>query len=163
MSPTCPAIGFRQDVGRYATPGLEKFVEFSSSEDFAICNGWELKYGARNGMVLVDSELRSWRVVSVTRLGIVPPLWSFLLRFLLQQAPYWVDQELEPLEPITLDQLKDRMAASVLSNPDDWRDDEAIAGEDGPPQDEQEMLDARVAGIRAADSVEGIWEFLYCR
>ena len=55
------------------------------------------------------------------------------------------------------------MAASVLSNPDDWRDDEAIAGEDGPPQDEQEMLDARVAGIRAADSVEGIWEFLYCR
>ena len=87
MSPTFPAIGFRQDVGRYATPGLEKFVEFSSSEDFAICNGWELKYGARNGMVLVDSELRSWRVVSVTRLGIVPPLWSFLLRFLLQQAP----------------------------------------------------------------------------
>ena len=114
-------------------------------------------------MVLVDSELRSWRVVSVTRLGIVPPLWSFLLRFLFQQAPYWVDQELEPLEPITLDQLKDRMAASILSNPDDWRDDEAIAGEDGPPQDEQELLDARVAGIRAADSVEGIWEFLYCR
>ena len=54
-------------------------------------------------------------------------------------------------------------AASVLSNPDDWRDDEAIAGEDGPPQDEQEMLDPRVAGIRAADSFEGIWEFLYCR
>ena len=72
-------------------------------------------------------------------------------------------QKLEPLEPITLDQLKDRMAASILSNPDDWRDDEAIAGEDGPPQDEQELLDARVAGIRAADSVEGIWEFLYCR
>jgi hypothetical protein len=72
-------------------------------------------------------------------------------------------QKLEPLEPITLDQLKDRMAASILSNPDDWRDDEAIAGEDGPPQDEQELLDARIAGVRAADSVEGIWEFLYCR
>ncbi|MCA3755950.1 MAG: hypothetical protein IM671_07525 [Phenylobacterium sp.] len=160
MNPTFPAIGFRRDVGRYGTPDLEKFDEFLSAEDFAICDQWELKYGARNGMVLVDSNLNCWRVTNVKRLRIRRPLWSYLLRLLVQQALYWVDQDLEPLEPITLDQLKDRIAASILSNPDDWRDDEAIAGEDGPPQDEQELLYAIVAGVRAADSVEGIVDFL---
>ena len=160
MSPTFPAFGFRQDVGRYATPGLEKFDQFDIAEDFAVCSQWDLKYGSRNGMVLVDANLRCWRVVRVRRLGIRPPLWSYLLRLLFQQALYQVDVELEPLEPITLDQLKDRMTASILSNPDDFRDDEAIAGEAGPPQDEQELLDAIVAGIRAADSVEGIADFV---
>lgn len=156
MSPTFPAFGFRRDVGRYATPGLEKFDDFHCAEDFAICDQWELKYGARDGMVLVDSNLNCWRVRGVKRLGIRRPLWYFLFRLLFQQAQFQVEPDLEPLEPITLDQLKDRIAASILANPDDWRDDEAIAGEDGPPQDEQELLDAIVAGVRAADSLEGI-------
>jgi hypothetical protein len=160
MNPTFPVFGFRDDVGRYGTPGLEKFEQFDFAEAFAICSGWDLKYGSRNGMVIVDANLQSWRVTRVRRLGIRPPLWSYLLRLLFQQALYRVDIELEPLEPITLDQLKDRMASSILLNPDDWRDDEAIAGEAGPPQDEQEMLDAIVAGIRAADSVEEIADFV---
>jgi hypothetical protein len=116
MSPTFPAFGFRQDVGRYATPGLEKFDQFDFAEDFAVCSQWDLKYGSRNGMVLVDANLRCWRVVRVRRLGIRPPLWSYLLRLLFQQALYQVDVELEPLEPITLDQLRDRMTASILPN-----------------------------------------------
>ncbi|MFM8375767.1 MAG: hypothetical protein ACKN9P_06885 [Phenylobacterium sp.] len=127
MSPTFPAFGFRRDVGRYATPGLEKLDAFPRAEHFATCDQWELKYGAREGMVLVDSELRCWRVLSVKRLGFQPPLLTFLYRRLFGVAFYRVDQVLEALEPTTLDQLKDRITTCILSNPDDWRGEEDIA------------------------------------
>ena len=47
-------------------------------------------------------------------------------------------------------------AASIQANPDDWRDDEAIAGEAGPPRDEQELLDELKASVRAAASLPQI-------
>ena len=57
---------------------------------------------------------------------------------------------------MTLEQVKDRVAASIQANPDDWRDDEAIAGEAGPPREEQELLDELEASVRAAASLPQI-------
>jgi len=44
--------------------------------------------------------------------------------------------------------VKERAVASVRANPDDGRDDEAIAGEAGPPRDEEELLDELEAAVR---------------
>jgi len=57
---------------------------------------------------------------------------------------------------MTLEQVKDRVAASIQANPDDWRDDEAIAGEAGPPREEQELLDELEASVRTAASLPQI-------
>jgi len=62
---------------------------------------------------------------------------------------------------MTLDEVKDRVAASIQSNPDDWRDDEAIAGEAGPPREEQELLDELKASVRAAASLPQIINVLF--
>ena len=62
---------------------------------------------------------------------------------------------------MTLEQVKDRVAASILANPDDWRDDEAIAGEAGPPREEQDLLDEMVAAVRAAASLPQIIDALH--
>lgn len=51
--------------------------------------------------------------------------------------------------------------ASITANPDRWRDDEAIAGEDGPPRDEQEMLDELQAGVRKAETLPQLINALY--
>jgi len=44
---------------------------------------------------------------------------------------------LAKVEPLNLEEVKARTIASIKANPDDLRDDEAIAPESGPPRDEQ--------------------------
>ncbi|WP_300573422.1 hypothetical protein [Phenylobacterium sp.] len=160
MSPTFPALAFHRDVGRYAEEGREKLTNFVDPDDFSMCTSWELKYGQRLGMVLVGPDLQGWKVVGVTDLGVVGSFWERVLRFLVQQSTHLIDQQIEPIGPMTLEQVKDRVAASILANPDDWRDDEAIAGEAGPPREEQDLLDEMVAAVRAAASLPQIIDAL---
>jgi hypothetical protein len=71
----------------------------------------------------------------------------------------WLGQERARLDqliqqpPLSLDEIKERACAPIDANPDDWRDDEAIAGEAAPPRDEQDMLDELQASARAARSL----------
>jgi len=156
VSLTFPALAFRRDVGRYSEAGREKVDYFLTPEDFSTCTSWDLQHGSRVGMVLVGPDLQCWKVVSVIDQGVVGPFWGRLLRFLVQQSVHRIDQQVEALEPMTLEQVKDRVAASIQANPDDWRDDEAIAGEAGPPREEQELLDEQEASVRAAASLPQI-------
>lgn len=161
MSPTFPALAFRRDVGRHAQAGRERLTWFLDAEDFSTCTSWELKHGERLGMMLVGPDLRCWEVVRVVDLGVSRPLRERLLRFLVRQSVHQIDQEVAELAPMTLEELKARTVASIQTNPDDWRDDEGIAGETGLPRDEQELLDELAAGVRAARSVPQIINALY--
>lgn len=161
MSPTFPALAFHRDVGRYAVPGRERLTWFLDADDFSTCTSWELKHGERLGMVLVGPNLRCWKVLGVVDLGVVRPLWERVFRFLVQQSVHRIDQQIVEIEPVTLEQVKARAIASIQANPDDWRDDEAIAGEAGPPRDEQDLLDELAAAVRAAASVPQIINALY--
>lgn len=162
MSPTFPALAFRRDVGRHAKSGRERLTWFLDAEDFSTCTSWEVSHGERLGMVLVGRELRCWKVVGVVDLGVVArPFWEQVLRFVVRQRLHRIAQEIAEIEPMTLEQLKARAAASIQANPDDWRDDEAIAGEAGPPRDEQELLDELADAVRAAPSVPQIINALY--
>jgi len=159
--PSFPALGFRRDVGREPVPGRELVTWFLDLEDFSTCTTWSLSRGERLGMVLVDHDCRCWRVVAVKDLGVTRSLWERVFRFLMRQSLHRIDQELITQAPLTLAQVKDRVCASIQANPDDWRDDEAIAGEAGPPRDEQEMLDERQAAVRRAQSLPQVINALY--
>lgn len=161
MSPTFPALAFRRDVGRYAMAGRERLTWFRDVEDFSTCTSWELKHGERLGMVLVGSDLRCWKVRAVVDLGVAGPLGARMFRFLVRQSVHQIDQEIAETEPMTLEQVKIRTVGSIKANPDDWRDDEAIAGEAGPPRDEQDLLHELAAAVRAAESVPQIINALY--
>jgi hypothetical protein len=112
-------------------------------------------------MDVVGSDLRCWKVLAVVDLGVVRPLLERAFRFFLRQSVHRIDQQIVEIEPVTLEQVKARIIASIHANPDDWRDDEAIAGEAGPPRDEQELLDELEAGVLAAPSLPQIINVLY--
>lgn len=160
-APSFPALAFRRDVGRDPVPGRERLALFFNEEDFATSTMWGIQRGERLGMELADSDGRCWRVLSVVDLGVVGSFWERVLRFLLRQSLHGLDQQLVEIEPLTLDQLKARACASIQANPDDWRDDEAIAGEVDPPREEQDLLDELKAKAMAAQTLHQLMNALY--
>jgi hypothetical protein len=78
-----------------------------------------------------------------------------------RQSVHRIDQQLIEIEPLALDQVKERACASIEANPDDWRDDEAIAGEVAPPREEREMLDELQAAVRMAQTLPQLINALY--
>lgn len=156
-----PVISIAPRVGPHALPGQQDVDFFVNERDFATCTGWDLKFHARDGMFLADSAGCCWRIVSVRDLGITGSFWSRVFRLLLQQSVHQVCCELEEVETLSVGALRERVCAAIASDPDRWRDDEAVAGEDGPPRDEQEMLDELLETVRGADSVPQIINALF--
>lgn len=126
-------------------PRRETWDWFWDVEDFSICESWRLK--ARPEMLIVDSEGRCWRISSVRDLGVAGNFRTRVLRFLVRQSLHRLDQVLVPLPSMTFGDFQRRLCAAIQNNPDYWRDDEAIAGEDGQPRD--------VAGRPVQDAVTG--------
>lgn len=141
--------------------GRESLTWFLDAEDFSTCTSWALKHGERLGMVLIDRDLRCCRVLGGVDLGLTRPLWERTFRFRVQQSVHRIDQQIVEIEPLTLEQVKAWTAEAILANPDDWRDDETIAGEAGPPRDEQDLLDELKTAAYSAASVPQIINTLY--
>ena len=156
-----PVLAIGPDVGRDAIAGRERLDWFLDEEDFSTCTSWDLKVGARQGMLLADSAGRCWRIVRVLDLGVTRGFWERALRFVLQQSVHRISQEIVEEVPCLLSELKERVCVSIAANPDSWRDDEAIAGENGPPRDEQEMLDELQAAVRQARTLPQVINVLY--
>lgn len=132
-------------------PGREAWEWFWDPEDFLICESWRL--ANRLGMLIADSDGRCWEVSSYRDMGITGGFWERVWRLLLRQGLHRLDQNLKALPSMTLDDVKSRFCAAIQNNPDYWRDDEAIAGEDGPPRNEQDLLDEMKAQVMRANSV----------
>jgi hypothetical protein len=159
--PSFPALAFRRDVGRFAMPGRERLTWFLDAEDFSTCTAWALRRGERLGMTLVDRAGHCWTVLGVTDCGVVGSFMEKTWRFLVRQSVHRVEQQTIEVEAQALERVKDRVILAIRSNPDDWRDDEAIAGEAGPPRDEADLLDELEAAVRSASSVSQIIDVLY--
>ena len=159
--PLFPALAFCRDVGRYAVPGRECLNWFLDLEDFSTCTSWELERGERLGMVLVDSSGRCWKVMAVVDLGVERPFWERVFRFLMRQSVHRIDQRLVEIDSLVLDQVKERARASIEADPDDWRHREAITDEDGPSQEELEMLDELEEAVRTAQTLPQLINALY--
>lgn len=114
----------------------------------------DLLPGRTKEMVLVDSAGRRWEVRSLEAVPYPPN------RSLRQRLKDWRSTErdvrLDLVEAgvVDFDTVKEWVCTLIDEYPDDHRDDEAIAGEDGPPRDEQELLEEIKARVRRTRSIE---------
>jgi hypothetical protein len=100
-------------------------------------------------------------ITDVQYLGRIGSFWMRALRVLLRCSLYRVSCGLSEAAPLSLNTLKDRVCSAIDGNPEQWWDDEALAGEDGPPRDEQEMLDELKTEVRRVQSVAEIIKALW--
>ena len=84
-----------------------------------------------------------------------------VVRVLLRCSVYRVSCGPTEAAALSLHKLKDRVCSAIDGNPEQWWDDEALAGEDGPPRDEQEMLDELKTEVRRAQSVAEVIKALW--
>ncbi len=131
-------------------------VCFHNADQFGRCYRRDLERAAWTGMVLVDNAGRSWEITGVRRrhdLSIGKRISLFLSR------EYSIEVDLAEREPISFQELMMRVIETIDANPHEWRDDEAIAGESGPPRDEMEMLEEIKDRVRKAQSVDELIQF----
>lgn len=74
---------------------------------------------------------------------------------------YKVTQDLAPEPALAFEDLQARVCAAIQNDPDSFRDDEAIAGEDGPPREEQDLLDELKAGVMVCRTVPEILDWVW--
>jgi hypothetical protein len=100
---------------------------------------------------LIDSSGRRWKVTGVRRLGRSRPFLPWLFWTLLTATPnYSIEQDLEPLEPLTLDEVKERVCASMRAHPEFSCDD---------PESKRE-LSQRLNEVRRVKKIARIDEVL---
>ena len=91
-------------------------------------------------------------MVRVIDIGPRGKSWERILRIIFR-GDRRVRHDLAEEDSLTFDAVLNRVCSSIQANPDHWRDDEAIAGEDGPLRDEQEMLDEQIERVRRATNL----------
>lgn len=152
-----PVLGIAPARGGRSEAGEETCAYFYNARFFATADASELKRRDRDDMLLIDSKFRCWKVDKVIDLGIARrKWWEWLLDLIGRDPTHDVDYELTPLAPMTLEQVHDRIAHAIRSNPYEWQDDERIAGEDGEPVEHEVLLDEYVARVRKAKTMTKI-------
>jgi hypothetical protein len=147
-----PILALVPDYGGWAVEGLEMVEHFMTEELFTDVSSFDLKKRPHTAMLLVDVTGCCWRVLRVTRIGI-PGTGMYRLLNLIFRDQHLVRYEIEEAPTVPFEEVRRRVCESILSHPDMYRDDEAIAGEDAPPRDEQEMLEEVAAAARAASNM----------
>lgn len=148
--PQFPILLFQPSPWRDQTPlneQVEDVAWFYDDDDFSSLDPWAIKRKQREETSVVDVTCRSWRVVRVIDLGAKGTSWKRFLRIIFR-GEHRISHELAEDGTLPFEVLRERVCASIQGNPDSWRDDEAVAGEAGPPRDEQEMLDEITARVR---------------
>jgi hypothetical protein len=155
-----PVLTFTPASGPYEG---EEYIECIDDADwFFTLHPKEGRGENRIGMTVVGGDGRCWKVLGVNAGDIawLGPWPIKVLRSLVGLNRRHADYEVLELDPMSLDQIKDRVVDNFTRSPDFWRDDEAIAGEAGEPRDEQEMTDERIAAVRRASSMKEIIDIL---
>lgn len=133
-----PVLGISSDNDVWAFPDLRRLTK---------CGPRTLKDGMQEGMELVDARGQRWRVRSVRSLGRAKPVLGLWLKSLLM-APrqFQIEHDLEALEPLTLQQVQERVCAAMEAHPLFWCE----------PSECETELPARIADVRATSSVSEI-------
>ena len=145
-------------------PGLafgqptERFGACRDPRSLTVVSGQSLKPPGWTGTILIDATGRTWEIQGVSILGTVGSPLQRLWRTIISNQQYEVAFDFVERAPMPLEEVKARVCASIDDNRDDWRDDEAIAGEDGPPRDEEEMLEELKTAVRNAGTAHEILE-----
>jgi hypothetical protein len=137
-----PVLGFAADREMWA---------FADIETLTSCGPLTLKDNMQAGLELIDAEGRRFRVRSIRRIGRVAPWWKTLVMDLLTLKPQSrIEHELEPLEPISLSEVKRRVCTGL----------EEFSGDYCADDQREEILEPMLAQVRSAKSIAATHDFL---
>ncbi|HET9159622.1 MAG TPA: hypothetical protein VFN88_03345 [Caulobacteraceae bacterium] len=136
-----PVLGWTPDKDIWAFPDLNTLTS---------CGPKTLKEDMQANMELVDIELRRWIVRSVHRKGRGKPFALWLISHVISTPQSRIEHELEPMPPVTLDEVKARVCEAMEENPGYYGDSDTV----------DEELRNQMAEVRAAGGVAEIIELL---
>lgn len=134
-----PVIGFSRNNDVWG---------FEDRNTLTSCGPATLKEDLQRDMELVDAKGRRWRVLSITRTGRGEPLLNWLISAVLSTRQSRIEQELEPLEPLTLAEIKARVRAAVEAHEDYYCE----------PDQREEELEPRLAQLMAARTFQQVYD-----
>jgi hypothetical protein len=142
------------------TPGDVLFC--LEEEPLKYADSSELKAKRRVGALFVDVTGRCWRIVDTIDMGPGGKSWRKVLSIIFRSNRL-IRYELAEETPQPFEAIRDSVCASIEANADQWRDDAALAGGDGPPRDEQEMLEELIENVRGTTDMRKLIEVLVSR
>jgi hypothetical protein len=134
-----PVLGFTPDREIWGFRDLDALTR---------CGPRTLKDDMQAGMELIDADGRHWLVRSVRRTGRAGSLLSLLLAFGYAQSR--IEQELEPLAPVTLEDARARACAAVEAFPSDYCQDDEL----------DTVLAPLLAQVKATATIADIYQVL---
>jgi hypothetical protein len=123
---------------------------FHDYRQLTTCGRRTLRDDMQKDLELVDASGRRWKVTGVRRLGRSRSFLPWLFWALLAGPNYSIEQDLEPLEALTLDEIKDRVCAAMEAHPEFWCDD---------PESKAELA-KRLKEVRRVKKIAGIDDVL---
>jgi hypothetical protein len=111
-----PVLGFTPDREIWGFPDLDRLTK---------CGPRTLKEDVQNGMELIDTDGRRWRVLSIRRTGRAGSVLSLLWIFGPPQSR--IEHELEPLPPVLLAEVQQRSRDAMESSQIDYYGEEGEA------------------------------------
>lgn len=153
-----PILGIGPAIGKYAKAGEDVTYPFLTRGQFYEMQRFELRRGDRAGMLVIDSNLRCWKVARVIDLGVTDTgLLAKVLGTIFNTQTHGLDYELTALAPMTIEQARDRVEAAIRSNLGEW------ALEDNPDDlspEGRKLIEGLVAQVHAAPTLQQIIEAL---
>ena len=136
-----PVLGFTTDQDIWGFPTLHVLSR---------CGRRTLKDGMQIGMELVDLEGRRFVVRSFKSGGRDRALLPWMLWSMLAGSQYWIEQELHPLQPLSLEEVKARVCAGIRAHPSYWCEE----------ADRDAVLPERIAEVQSVISISEIHSIL---
>lgn len=159
-----PVIAFSNVRNLRGDGWKEDFFVYPSLDVIHLANSEELKWDERVGTAFVDCSNQSWIVKRVWSLGYRTPAWKrFVAKYLWRDGRYIIHEigcEMESTGSMAFSEVQDRVCRLIELNSDDWMDDEAMAGESGPPVLLETILESAKAAVRRATCVLDLLENL---
>lgn len=132
-----PVLGFTRDHDAWG---------FSDIGTLTSCGRSTLKDNIQIGMELIDSGGQRWIVRTVRRIGRAQSLPMWLVCHVLSMPQSRIEQDLEPLDSVSLDDVKARMTRAILAYPDYWADS-------GDADANDPEIQTRLKDIAGAESI----------
>jgi hypothetical protein len=119
---------------------------FEDMKTLTSCGPRTLRNNMQSGMELIDADGQRWIVRSIRRLGRGRPLMAWLVSALLSTRQSRIEHDLEALAPVSLDEVKDRVCASL----------EAFSRDYCADDERDEVLEPLLAKVRAVKDIASI-------
>lgn len=136
-----PVLGITLDKDIWAFPDRNTLTS---------CGPDTLRDHKEDGMELVDASGRRWRVESILRTGRARSWLRSLIDRLISTPQSRIEHDLTALTPMTLDEVKARVCASMEAFPQYYTDS----------YEKDAVVDERMMSVRSAEKISDIPDIL---